>query len=624
MQPIIVRSAKSRLSELKTIGRALLLLSLFLCATSPLDAQMRSFDPMSLVRKAASGSSPGVRRLLDGMTLREVTLNMVADEVLRQNYSLLAAREALTASGALVTQRDAAFDVTLSASLNASMSKTGDRIEMIGRPRTPDSDLTADEDADGIPDFVQGGTKTVEEVDGQKVPCVVEDDQVVNGGIGAGLCGQTPVYSNAKEAASLKSQSTKRLTGTVGVSKVFSFGTALNASLSTTYNQKNGVQAPALTRPISVEDPFGWGEQLYWTTGASLSATISLPYTKGFGEAGSKENLDLESARSGDRRAAFAEQAVRNSTLAEVLQTYWDMIRSLQDITILNEQKAALDQRRARVTRLISSGTITNYELGQIDSELASFALREEAAWTQYLLRSSSLLTLMAADIDTILVPADAEALLADAVPEPPSDAYDRAMIGNPEIMAAQEDLNVGKLSLAYRDNQSLPDIDLVLTAKLSQSDTTFGFSDPGTALLNLGKPDQTNIFVGVRYLYPLGNQAAEAALSRARIDERNAFDRAQQTRQRITNSVDRALADMRGAQALMQVSQGDMELAGFAYERLVDERERGLATEFEVMNSYQDVLSARLNQASARVEIHKARIRLSAAQGTLEEDFLR
>jgi outer membrane protein TolC len=624
MQPIIVRSAKSRLSELKTIGRALLLLSLLLCATSPLDAQMRGFDPMSLVRKAASGSSPGVRRLLDGMTLREVTLNVVAEEVLRQNYSLLAAREALTASGALVTQRDAAFDVTLSASLNASMSKTGDRIEMIGRPRTPDSDLTADEDADGIPDFVQGGTKTVEEVDGQKVPCVVEDDQVVNGGIGAGLCGQTPVYSTAKEAGSLKSPSTKRLTGTVGVSKVFSFGTALNASLSTTYNQKNSVQAPALTRPIAVDDPFGWGEQLYWTTGASLSATISLPYTKGFGEAGSKENLDLESARSGDRRAAFAEQAVRNSTLAEVLQTYWDMIRSLQDITILNEQKAALDQRRARVTRLIGSGTITNYELGQIDSELASFALREELAWTQYLLRSSSLLTLMAADIDTILVPADAEALLADAVPEPPSDAYDRAMIGNPEIMAAQEDLNVGKLNLAYRDNQSLPDIDLVLTAKLSQSDTTFGFSDPATALLNLAKPDQTNIFVGVRYLYPLGNQAAEAALSRARIDERNAFDRAQQTRQRITNSVDRALADMRGAQALMQVSQGDMVLAGFAYERLVDERERGLATEFEVMNSYQDVLSARLNQASARVEIHKARIRLSAAQGTLEEDFLR
>ena len=108
------------------------------------------------------------------------------------------------------------------------------------------------------------------------------------------------------------------------------------------------------------------------------------------------------------------------------------MIRSLQDITILNEQKAALDQRRARVTRLLSSGTITNYELGQIDSELASFVLREEAAWTQYLLRSSTLLTLMAADIDTSWCRADAEALLADAVPEPPSDAYDRAMIGNP------------------------------------------------------------------------------------------------------------------------------------------------------------------------------------------------
>jgi outer membrane protein TolC len=623
MQPIIDRSAKSRLSELRMIGKALLVLPLLLCVIAPVESQLRGFDPLAMVRKAASGPTPGVRRLLDNMTLREVTLNGVADATLRQNFALLAAHEAINAAGALVTQRDAAFDVNLNSSLSAGLSKTADRIESIGRLRTPDTDLTLDEDGDGIPDFVQGGTKTVEEVDGQKVPCVVEDDQVVNGGIGAGLCGQTPVYSTAKEAASVKSPANRRLNASVGVSKVFSFGASASLSLSTGYNQKNGAQAPPLARPISATDPFGWGEPLYWTAGASLSASMPLPYTKGFGQAGSKENLDLVSARSGDRRTVFAEQAARNATLAEALQTYWDMIRSLQDITILNEQKMVLDQRRARVTRLLNTGAFTNYELGQIDSELASFVLREEAAWTQYLLRSNTLLTLMAVETDTILVPGDAEALLVEMVPEPPSDAYDRAMIGNPEIMAAQEDLELSKQSLAFRDNQALPDIDLVVTAKLSQSDNAFGFGDPLSALWGLHKPDQTNIFVGVRYLYPLGNQAAKAAQSRARIDERNAFDRAQQTRQRIINSVDRALADMRGAQALMQVSTGDMELASFAYERLADERERGLATEFEVINSYQDVLSARLNQASARVEMHKARIRLSAAQGTLEEDFL-
>ena len=55
MQPIIDRSAKSRLSELKTIGRALLLLPLLLCATSPLDAQMRSFD------RHVPGAEGGIR-----------------------------------------------------------------------------------------------------------------------------------------------------------------------------------------------------------------------------------------------------------------------------------------------------------------------------------------------------------------------------------------------------------------------------------------------------------------------------------------------------------------------------------------------------------------------------------
>src|SRR3954451_4195266 len=132
MQPIIDRSAKSRLSKLKTIGRVLLLLPLLLCATSPLDAQIRGFDVMSLVRKAASGPSPGVRRLLDSMAPREVTLNVVADAVLRQNYNLLAAHEVINATHALITQREAAFNISLNGSLSASTSKTKDRIEIVG------------------------------------------------------------------------------------------------------------------------------------------------------------------------------------------------------------------------------------------------------------------------------------------------------------------------------------------------------------------------------------------------------------------------------------------------------------------------------------------------------------
>jgi hypothetical protein len=279
MQPVNDRSAKSRLSELKMIGRTLLVLPLLLCIAAPVDAQIHGLDPAAMVRKAASSPAPGVRRLLDNLALREVTLNIVADAALRQNFNLLAAHEAIVAAGALITQRDAAFDVNLNSSLSVGMSKTADRIETIGRPRTPETDLTADEDGDGIPDFVQGGAKTVEEVDGQKVPCVVEEDQVVNGGIGPGRCGQNPVYSEAKEAASLKSPANKRLNASVGISKVFSFGASASLSLSTSYNQKTGAQAPALTRPVSATDPFGWGEKLFWTAGASLSATISLPYT---------------------------------------------------------------------------------------------------------------------------------------------------------------------------------------------------------------------------------------------------------------------------------------------------------------------------------------------------------
>ena len=67
-----------------------------------------------------------------------------------------------------------------------------------------------------------------------------------------------------------------------------------------------------------------------------------------------------------------------------------------------------------------------------------------------------------------------------------------------------------------------------------------------------------------------------------------------------------------------------DLELAKLAYDRVVDERDRGFASEFEVTNRYQDVLTARLNQTSAQVALRKAHIRLAAAEGALEQDVAR
>src|SRR5690349_13327425 len=221
-----------RLRRLRSAGRiigtmtavALLagLTSTSIGQTAPLKPTAVAADAVALVREAAAAPAGGARAMLDSMTVRQLSLSDAAEAALTQNYNILAASEAIGAARALVTQRAAAFDLNLSTAINYTVRKTGERIESIGRPRTRVINLTEDDDGDGIPDFVQNTTSTVSEVDGERVPCVLENGEVVNGGIGVGRCGQQPVYSVAKEAASLETDATKRATALVGVNKLFS------------------------------------------------------------------------------------------------------------------------------------------------------------------------------------------------------------------------------------------------------------------------------------------------------------------------------------------------------------------------------------------------------------------
>ena len=154
MQALIGRIRGAALIRLHQVIPGLLPALLPFALAVPAGAQASveggTLDPVAMVRLAASGSAAGVRHLLDSLAPREITLNIVADTLLRENFGLLAARESISAAGTQVIQKEAAFDLNLVSSVGLSVSRTADRIETIGRPRTVDTDLTRDDDGDGI------------------------------------------------------------------------------------------------------------------------------------------------------------------------------------------------------------------------------------------------------------------------------------------------------------------------------------------------------------------------------------------------------------------------------------------------------------------------------------------
>ncbi|MBV5336267.1 TolC family protein, partial [bacterium] len=159
-----------------------------------------------------------------------------------------------------------------------------------------------------------------------------------------------------------------------------------------------------------------------------------------------------------------------------------------------------------------------------------------------------------------------------------------------------------------------MPDIAFTATASIAQNDSAFGYTDPFKSAAALMRPDSANLFFGLRYKIPLGNVSAEASLQRARVEERQAFDRHQLARQTVAAAVDDAVSSLMAAQTQVARAEADKALARQAYRRAADMRDQWLVSEFEVLNRFNDTLNAETAWALARVSVRRAQTRLLSA----------
>lgn len=603
-------------------------------ASSPAMAPSRTSAAASVLDRLRAGGPAvgGARARLRELPVREISLDTLAGVVLGQNLDVLSAAEGLGIAQALVTQSDAVFDPTLFSSLTYTNRYNNSRRDVIGRFRDQDPGTKLDEENRQRKAQEEDSDPTNAESSFQCLPTVSIDGEVQTPTSPG--CQLPPLYSVEAEFASYDSRSDHKAIGTLGGALQFPFGGSASLSLSTTWHKPismGGSGNPALTSACypgetgacgggMTYDPWGWDNKLFWTASAGISLSLPLPFTKGFGYEGSPNSFNLRLAQSGERRAGWVDRSVRNSTLSQALQGYWDLVQSVQTLRTLIELRTTLDDRLASQKRLFDSGLATRYDLAQIETQQASLEASEESAWNQYLTVSNRLQTLLATGQRQLLMPANGEALLERPVTVDGTGAYERALSTHPDIKIQEEDLDASKATLAFRENQVLPDLSLTSSFGVTENDSVFGYENIGQALTHLFKPDTNTFFVGVRYRLPFGNNQAEGALSRARLEEGQAWDRTRQTRQRVVNAVDQAVGETHSAKSVAEQSDQDLKLAEFAYDRAREQRELGLVPEFEVLNKYSDLATARLNRITARAELQRARVRLLAAQGILEQ----
>jgi len=597
------------------------------------DSRPMSHRAFNLLERLRTGGD-GARARLRELSVREVSRNALADQVLRQNLTVQSSAESIAVAKALVTQSDAVFDPTLFSTLSYTNRYGNPRRDIIGRfyDQDPSGQLQADNDLLKQQAIQQGTDPNASEGSPQCLPSVSVDGEVTSPA-SAG-CQLPPVYMVQPEFASTAYNSDHKVTGSLGLAINFIIGGSANLAVSSTWHKPPAMSTsgvPSLTTPAYPDDasnpydPYGWNQKLFWTSSASMSVTMPLPWTKNFGFEGNPNYYNYQVAQSSERKSGWSDKASRNGTLEQALQGYWDVVQSVQTLRALAELREVLADRGASQKRLFDNGLATRYELSQIEVQQSSLDSQEETAWGQLLTSSNRLGTLVAGDQRALMLPADAETLLRLPVAlDQVAGAYGRALDLHPSIKAQEEDYNASKLSLAFRENQDLPDLSVSASFSVGQSDSAWGYESLPASMAHLVAPDTSNFFVGIKYHVPIGMNATGAALDRARITERQAFDRTRLVRQQVVNAVDQATGAARSAQSVVRQSEDDLKLAQCSYDRARDQRDLGLVAEFEVLNKYQDLVTARLGLITAQVNFRKAYVHLLAAQGTLEQDYVR
>ena len=166
---------------------------------------------------------------------------------------------------------------------------------------------------------------------------------------------------------------------------------------------------PAAPWPI----PSAGASRMPWTANLSMSLATPLPFTKDFGTNGSLTNLEMFLAESDHHASVAQERTVLNRTLESALLAYMTLVRTREEIVTLAGHQQFLESLGASVRRRFDAGSVTLYDLKQVETDIENARDRQEIAWNGYVQASNALRRLLALREEVVFVPDVEEALAA-------------------------------------------------------------------------------------------------------------------------------------------------------------------------------------------------------------------
>jgi outer membrane protein len=407
----------------------------------------------------------------------------------------------------------------------------------------------------------------------------------------------------------------------IGVQQYFTTGTLVNLGLSNNNTITNSARSDF--SPV---------------TNSSLSLTVTQHLLQGFGAAVNTRQIHI--ARNNREVSDLTFRAQVITTVAAVMDLYWDLVSYNENVGVQRDALAADDRLLRDNTKQVEVGTLASIEIVRAQAEIAAAQQALTVAQTQLLQQEMILKTALSRT--GVLNPAVASAhiILTDHVQVPDveaiapiQDMVAQAFSSRPELSQFRILMQNQEIGIKGARNELLPTLDLVgslansgLAGQVNQipqagggiarAPTAFFVGGYGTVLSQLFARNFPNYSIGFNLNIPLRNRAAQADLISSELALRQQQIGVQRLENQVRLEVQNAVIGVQQSRAQYDSALKQRVLQQQTVEAEQKKLEMGVSTTYNVILTQRDLTTAESNVVAATSAYSKAKVEIDRATG--------
>jgi outer membrane protein len=381
------------------------------------------------------------------------------------------------------------------------------------------------------------------------------------------------------------------------------------------------------------------------STSSNIFVTVTQPLLRGFGTAVNNRYIAITKNNRKVSDLVFQQQVM--STVAAVVQLYWDLASLKEDVVVRQEALQAARQLFNDNTAAAAEGTLAPIDVTRARAEVARRERDLSVARTLVRQQAEVLKDYVTRNtFDNALAEVQVEVTDHVEVPSaepiaPLQDLVGEAFRNRPDLAQARLQLQNSQITLKGSRSALLPELDAFARGQnnsltgdpnpIASSPALTGTSalasvrnDPlfvdgyGDGLAQLAHHNFPNYEIGVQLTLPLANRAARADAARDQLQTRQQEIRLRQLEKRAKLEITNAVLAIQQARASFAAASRERILQQEAVAAEKEKLNVGASTTYTVMEYQGELAQAEAAEVSAKSDFMKARTALERALGTI------